>query len=122
MPLNKSKGNKACHEYYLTHKVEGYHRTFKEKDKLKMEVITHYGGGKCACVKCGYANIAALSIGHINDNGAEDRNHDTRAKIGTEMYRWLRKNDYPDGYQTLCMNCQWVKQQEIFNRRRTKNK
>ena len=75
--------------------------------RLKAKVLTHYGNGRCACVKCGFDDIRALTIDHINGGGAEHRR-----KIGSyahSIYPWLRINGYPDGYQTLCMNCQWIK-------------
>jgi hypothetical protein len=31
---------------------------------------------------------------------------------GLEFYRWLIKNNYPEGYQTLCMNDQFIKKAE----------
>jgi len=101
--------------------------------QLKQEVLTHYGGGKCACVKCGESRLACLSIDHINGYGNEFRREaetffNTRAS-GSALYRWLKQAGYPDGYQTLCMNCQFVKRvenREYFSRhqketRRTEN-
>ena len=41
---------------------------------LKRGILTHYGGGKCACVKCGESDIDCLSIDHIN-NDAHHRQH-----------------------------------------------
>ena len=73
---------------------------------LKVEVLTHYGNGKLACVRCGYSNIPALSIDHINQ---ADK---TTSTSGDHLYRFLRNSGYPQGYQTLCMNCQWLKQHE----------
>ena len=73
--------------------------------ELKIKVLTHYGNGKCACVKCGFDDIRALSIDHIGGGGRE---HMRNAKIGN-MYLWLWKQNFPDGYQTLCMNCQFIK-------------
>lgn len=71
---------------------------------LKQTVLTHYGNGKCACVNCGFDDIRALSIDHINNDGAKQR------KSGVlRIYNWLVENNYPEGYQTLCMNCQWIK-------------
>ena len=72
---------------------------------LKTEVLTHYGNGKLACVKCGFDDIRALSIDHIKGNGAEERK-----RLGaSRLYNYLRERNYPRGYQTLCMNCQWIK-------------
>ncbi len=32
--------------------------------------------------------------------------------LGHHLYRWLKKETYPEGYQTLCMNCQALKKHE----------
>ena len=75
---------------------------------LKREVLTHYGGGKCACVKCGFSDIRALSIDHIKGGGTRQKRRTHRQT--TNFYRWLKERYYPRGeYQTLCMNCQFVK-------------
>lgn len=75
----------------------------KYQQKLKHDILTHYGNGKSRWVVCGYSDISALSIDHINGNGTQHR------KEVKNIYYWLRGNDYPAGFQTLCMNCQWVK-------------
>ncbi len=79
-----------------------YHHTLAQS--IKVEVLTHYGDGKCACIKCGFSDIRALSIDHISGNGS----YHTKSIRGN-LYRWLQKEGYPDGYQTLCMNCQFIK-------------
>ena len=83
-----------------------------KKQKLKSEILLRYGNGKCACVKCGFDNILALSIDHINGNGAEHRKSNPKVHGGHLFYSWLKKGNYPEGYQTLCMNCQWIKKWE----------
>ncbi len=103
-------------EANLTNERKRY-QAVKEQRKLwrvknrvagKLEVLTHYGNGKCACVKCGESRLACLSIDHINGRGKEDRGK----RLGIAFYRHLRRNNYPSGYQTLCMNCQFVKRIE----------
>ena len=79
-------------------------------NKIKVAVLYHYGKGDCACVKCGFRDIRALSIDHIEGNGNKHRKEDKLS--GTSLYRWLMKNNFPEGYQTLCMNCQWIKKAE----------
>lgn len=70
---------------------------------VKAEVLTYYGGGRCACVKCGESRLACLSIDHIDGGGKEHLR-----RVGS-VYSWLKRNNYPKGFQTLCMNCQWIK-------------
>lgn len=67
---------------------------------LKRETISYYGG-KCAC--CGESNIQFLTIDHINGGGT--KHNKEIGGGGTRLYRWLRDNKYPDGFQVLCFNC-----------------
>lgn len=78
--------------------------------KLKEEVLTHYGNGSLACVVCGEGRLACLSIDHISGGGNKQRKGVLGSTSG--FYAWLKRNDYPEGYQTLCMNCQFVKRFE----------
>ena len=78
--------------------------------EVKITVLTHYGNDKCACVKCGFSDLRALSIDHINAGGKAHKA--SLKRNGVRFYRWLQKNNYPLEYQTLCMNCQWIKRFE----------
>lgn len=119
---NKDKLNKKRREYFQTHKNESlkkckeYRDNHKEEikivyqqkhQKLRLLCIVHYGDDppKCAC--CGESNIKFLTIDHINNDGAEHRNEIGRSKL----YSWLIKNNFPEGFQVLCMNCNWGKAQ-----------
>ena len=79
------------------------------EQNLKRRVLTHYGGGELVCVKCGFNDIRALSIDHLNNNGYEHRKEMKRT--GVNFYRLLEKQEYPRGYQTLCMNCNFIKRE-----------
>lgn len=71
------------------------------QQRTKREIIDTYGG-VCAC--CGEENIGFLTIDHVNNDGAEHR-REIGNRGGNAFYLWLRKNDYPDGFQVLCWNC-----------------
>lgn len=74
----------------------------------KIEVFNAYGGCKCKC--CGESNLECLSIDHINNDGAAHRKELTgNARDGRNLYIWLQKNNYPPGFQVLCMNCNFAK-------------
>ena len=77
---------------------------------IKVEVLTHYGNGKCACVRCGESRMACLSIDHINGGGSKHLKSIKRG--GVTFYSWLKQMGYSIGYQTLCMNCQFIKRVE----------
>ena len=78
---------------------------------LKISILTHYGHGKLSCVICGESRIDCLSIDHVNNNGYEERKKNRH--YGKKIYKDLRRDGFPLGYQTLCMNCQFIKMQEI---------
>ena len=73
----------------------------KYEAKAKKLVFEHYGK-KCAC--CGEENIIFLSMDHINGGGTKHRK-----ETGMKTSVWLFKNNFPDGFQTLCFNCNWGK-------------
>ena len=85
-----------------------------ERQNLKFQVISHYSNDKIKCVQCGFGDIRALEVDHIDNNGAEERKRlfGSRMCAGTTFYRWLRQNNYPEGYQILCANCNRIKQFE----------
>jgi hypothetical protein len=63
-------------------------------------VLGHYGG-RCAC--CGESHPRFLTIDHVNDDGKEMRAE--VHSVAYRFYRWLIRNNYPDGFQVLCFNC-----------------
>lgn len=76
--------------------------------ELKQKVLERYGK---ACVFCGYEDIRALQIDHINDNGADERKLLGGQNVsGWRFYQYLVANGLPNGYQTLCANCNMIKQ------------
>lgn len=81
--------------------------------KLKAECLSHYGGIVCPC---GEDNLLALTLHHINNNGAEHRKSLGNYK-GNAFYFLLKKNNFPNDppLQTLCKNCNIVKRQERYN-------
>ncbi len=75
---------------------------------LKKKALEHYG---MTCQHCDFAHIGALHIDHVNNDGAEQRRREGNKMFsGAPFYRWLKNNNYPDGYQTLCANCNFIKE------------
>jgi len=73
----------------------------KYEAKCKRLVFEHYGK-ICKC--CGEDEKLFLTIDHINGGGEKHRK-----KIGRKICVWLFKNNFPEGFQTLCFNCNWGK-------------
>lgn len=94
-------------------------KTAKRREEAKRLVMTHYGlDGEPKCVECKHSNLDALCIDHIGDNGSEDRKESMGRNMGgsgSRFYFYLIKNGLPDGYQTLCANCNLSKE---INRKR----
>ena len=70
--------------------------------RLQHQAILAYGGYACAC--CGVTEPLFLTLDHAHNDGSRHR-----ARIaplsGGKLYRWLRDNAYPPGFQVLCANC-----------------
>ena len=104
-----AKINRYQFSYRLSHKHTRQIWARERRAEIKATVLLHYGNGKIACVQCGYdANVNALSIDHIKGNGKEHRSS-VNIHGGLSFYIWLINNNFPKGYQTLCMNCQFIK-------------
>ncbi len=74
--------------------------------RAKMAVFNHYSNGNPKCACCGEKQIKFLQLDHINGGGTKER---ILHGAGTGVYCYLRKNNYPKGYQILCANCNFAK-------------
>ena len=73
---------------------------------LKQEVYAAYGGYCCAC--CGETHEAFLTVDHINGDGVSHRKEVGSGGRGGVLYRWLKRNSFPPGFQILCLNCNFA--------------
>jgi hypothetical protein len=74
----------------------------KYYQKLKESMLKAYSSGKPACKWCGQVDIDILCLDHVNNDGNIHR----KALGGTmRVYQWIRKHNYPSGFQVLCYNC-----------------
>jgi hypothetical protein len=104
MPKNSKQRSKEYRERDPQRAIE---KAIRYRKNLREEVLTHYGNGKCVCVKCEFSDIRALTLDHIEAIGYE-----RECKTSGALYSKLRRDHYPPGYQTLCMNCQFIKRHE----------
>jgi len=123
MAYKYDEDDKRYHrQYYLDHREEMIKKATvnNRKNRVKrakqakaryyekrLKVLLHYGNGKIACIKCGFSDTRALSIDHIHGGGLQHRRHVIK---GYTLALWLWKHGLPEGYQTLCMNCQFIKE------------
>lgn len=73
----------------------------KYEDKARIEVFKYYGE-ECNC--CKEDGKTFLTIDHINGGGTKHRK-----VLKEKIYTWLFRNNFPEGFQTLCFNCNWSK-------------
>ena len=106
-PVQRTKGREpcvVCGKDSHAHKMCHIHLT----ERLKKIVIWHYSNGLMCCECCGEKIFQFLQIDHLNNDG-----NIHRKKLGliggAAFYRWLIKNNLPEGYQVLCVNCNWGK-------------
>ena len=78
-----------------------YHKYYQE---LKEQVYNKLGR---KCVGCGFDDIRALQIDHINGGGNKDRRSTTPINY---LLRVIK--DTEQQYQILCANCNWIKRYE----------
>lgn len=77
-----------------------YRRYWRAERKRK---VFEKFGSKCG--KCGFTDIRALQIDHVNGEGYKEKN-----KSDTYYVKVL--NDITGSYQLLCANCNWIKRYE----------
>ncbi len=83
----------------------------KYNSKLRLEVFRHYCGGEphCQCPGCDTTYIEFLQLDHVNGDGAAHRKENHLGTGGPRLWRWVRANGYPEGFQVLCRNCNGAK-------------
>lgn len=104
--LIKKEARRNKNGYYATESKRRTPESRKRyRQRQKQRCMEHYASPP-KCQKCGFSDIRALSIDHINGGG---RAHRQSVK---KIYRWLIRNNFPEGFQVLCMNCQFIKREE----------
>ena len=101
--LKISIGNK---KYRIKNRDILIKKSKENRDKLKLRVYNHYSNFDIKCNCCGERHIEFLSIDHVNNDGAE---HRRTQQHGMVFYTWIKRNNFPTGFQILCFNCNWSK-------------
>jgi len=102
-----------CRRYFIDHsagwrkrnpeKVTAQkERALQKQRERRKQCLEHYGLS-CAC--CGEDIYEFLTVDHIDGGGGL---HRAELHPGA-IYGWLIKHGFPEGFQTLCWNCNWGK-------------
>ena len=98
--------NKKHRKEYLSknkEKVREYNKRYNQN--ARKFLLTFYGGNPPKCKCCDEGTIEFLALDHINNDGAEHRR-----KFGNgRIYWWIKRNNFPSGFQVLCHNCNTAK-------------
>lgn len=113
---NRERIQKKSREQYRINTAQKLAYSKKYAQKVKVELVSHYAPDmRCQCEdtncwhqeRCTVNNLRILTMEHPNGGGNKQRKQ--LAIQGTTFYLWLRRNNYPEGFQVLCMNCNWMR-------------
>jgi len=106
MPLKDKKARAAYSKWYREKNRDSLlqkKRTYWKNQRLK--VPSHYSNKSLSCACCGEVTYEFLSIDHIDGGGTQHRK-----ELGSKyIYSWLIQQEFPEGYQVLCHNCNMAK-------------
>ena len=83
------------------------------RDKLKIQILSEYSkrhsNSDIPCCNCCGENSHTdfLNVDHID--GKKHLPQEEQKLGGNNLNRWLKRNNYPDGFQILCWNCNLAK-------------
>lgn len=88
---------------WFINRMEQCRNTLKKK---RIKLIKLLGG---KCVRCGFTDIRALQLDHINGGGTKL----TKGKYSTIISNYLKNiEECKKEIQILCANCNWIKRHE----------
>ena len=116
------KTSQENHRKYLKHRdyyIEYYSKKYNYDIEYKKKISTFYHdrnkqwrnqaltalGGEC--VRCGFTDVRALQIDHVNGDGGKER---SAGMSQVKLYKKIFEDQ--TGYQLLCANCNWIKREE----------
>jgi len=99
--------------HYNQNKLKIYENNKIRNKAIRLEVLRYYSNDELKCKKCGEDHLEFLEIDHIFGGGRKQMRETGYGSI----YRLLKFNNYPDGYQVLCSNCN-IKKVKVSARER----
>jgi len=98
-------------ERYLNQQVQYNKDNSERKYKIRFEdrmiVLSHYSlESYPICARCGENEIGFLEIDHVKGVIEKD------GRGGNALVKYIIANNFPENYQVLCTNCNWLKYRE----------
>ena len=111
-PKTKEYFRQKAKAYGESHKAEISEARKSRMQKIKAEVLSHYGDLKCK--ECAESNLKLLCLDHVNGDGKEHRALSTH-EGGYTFYVDLKKRGFPQypPLQVFCINCNLKKYREV---------
>jgi hypothetical protein len=103
--IYRLKNKLKIKRWYIKNREEILKKSRIRDENIRKLVFNHYGN---KCIWCGQSNPIFLTIDHINGGGGKHRKKIHRC-AGINFYRWLKLNNFPEGFQLLCFNCNCAK-------------
>lgn len=96
----KKCGNCCPHHPSFVITPETYNTRYERK--IREAALRHYSPD-LTCSDCGEDNTHFLTIDHKSGGGTQHRK-----AMGCSIFKWLKRNNYPDGFRVLCFNCNFL--------------
>jgi hypothetical protein len=114
---NPEKARLVAFNSYWKHREKRIIALRRRTREIRLRVLLHYSPN-LICQRCGFSDERALSIHHVNHDGAAHRKQlskrfKSRSLASNTTYRWLIEQNFPDGFKVYCMNCQSITEKEF---------
>lgn len=101
----KARKAELMRKYRAENPTKYAQQSREAKHRLRQRLFDVYG---TKCVRCGFDDVRALTLDHVNNNGAAER-----AQLGERgVYRRALLPECRADYRMLCMNCQFITRHE----------
>lgn len=102
---NRTKSIESKKKSYYKYVDKNRSSARRLRNNNRFFALDAYSQGKFVCACCRCNDYDFLTIDHIDNEGAKHRK-----KTGcSNLYSWLKVNNYPEGFQVLCYNCNSLK-------------
>lgn len=98
---NYSRYQQSKKEWNTNNREQVKQKQREKNHQNRKIIIEHYSNGSMCCSCCGEKEYVFLTIDHINGGGTQHR----KEVPASNLARWLIKNNFPNGYDVLCFNC-----------------
>lgn len=78
----------------------------KSRKHVRLLALQAYSSEVPSCSCCRENTLQFLAIDHVNGGGNK---HRKEIKGAANIYSWLKRKNYPEGFQVLCHNCNLAK-------------